>query len=233
MANPFFTAPEKVETHAPVSFRVKLCGNTDLKQMEQLGDAGVQFAGLNFYHKSPRFVLKFLKGVDVKKTKIQPYKIGVFVNSSYDEVMNHIDNFGLDMVQLHGDETPYQCDKIANYISVIKVFRFGGNDHIEWRLRDYYFTTDMFMFDAPSSIPGKEVRKFDTRIIRGMNIGKPFFLSGNIDMEDIPAIQKFATDPVAKDLFAVDISSAFELHNGKKDLAKVKEFTSRLGVQAQ
>jgi phosphoribosylanthranilate isomerase len=230
MANPFFSAPPAAPEQAVTNFRVKVCGNTDLRQMEQLGDAGVQFVGLNFYHKSPRFALKFLKGIDVKKTKIKPYKIGVFVNASYDEVMNHIDNFGLDMVQLHGDETPYQCDKIANYISVIKTFRFGGNDHIEWRLRDYYFTTDMFLFDAPAAVPGKEPRKFDTRILRGMEIGKPFFLSGNIELQDAESIRKFAHDKVSKDLFAVDISNGFENSSGKKDMARIKAFAQMLDI---
>lgn len=103
--------------------RIKVCGNTSLKQMHQLGEMGVQFAGMIFYHKSPRFVMRHLKGFEVKKEKLKVFKIGVFVNSGYDEVMNHVDNFGLDMVQLHGDETPYFCERMSNYISVVKAFR--------------------------------------------------------------------------------------------------------------
>jgi phosphoribosylanthranilate isomerase len=68
--------------------RIKVCGMTDIDQMHQLGDMGVQFAGLIFYHKSPRFVLKHgLKGEDIKRAKLKVYKVGVFVNSTYDEVL--------------------------------------------------------------------------------------------------------------------------------------------------
>src|SRR5919112_2995005 len=116
--------------------RIKVCGMTSLKQMHELGDMGVQFAGMIFYHKSPRFIMRHLKGYEVKKAKLKVFKIGVFVNASYDEVMNHVDNFGLDMVQLHGDETPYYCSKLSSYISVIKAFRIIENDHIEWKIRD-------------------------------------------------------------------------------------------------
>jgi phosphoribosylanthranilate isomerase len=63
-----------------------------------------------------------LTGADVKKAKVKLYKVGVFVDATYDEVMRRIDEFGLDMVQLHGRETPYECQKIVANIDVIKAF---------------------------------------------------------------------------------------------------------------
>ena len=53
--------------------RIKVCGMTDLQQMHQLGEMGVEFAGMIFYHKSPRFVLKHLNGVQVKRAKLKVY----------------------------------------------------------------------------------------------------------------------------------------------------------------
>lgn len=208
--------------------RIKVCGMTQLKQMHQLGEAGVQFAGLIFYHKSPRFVMRHLKGYEVKKAKLKVFKIGVFVNASYDEVMNHVDNFGLDMVQLHGNETPYYCSRLSNYISVIKAFRIAEDDSIEWKIKNYYEDADMFMFDKEGEGFGGTGRKFNWEKLHEAAITKPFFLSGGIDPEDSARIKEFLTEPVARDLFAIDINSRFEISPGVKDMNKVKEFVKKM-----
>ena len=208
--------------------RIKVCGNTSLKQMHQLGEMGVQFAGMIFYHKSPRFVMRHLKGFEVKKEKLKVFKIGVFVNSSYDEVMNHVDNFGLDMVQLHGDETPYFCERMSNYISVVKAFRITADDNIEWKIKNFYNDTDMFLFDTEGVGYGGTGQKFNWDKLNGMNIDKPFFIGGGISPNDADLLKEFAKDPVAKDLFAVDINSKFEISPGVKDMEKVKKFVTDL-----
>ena len=61
-----------------------------------------------------------------------------------------------------------------------------------------------------------------------INIGKPFFLSGGIEPDDASSIQQFIQDPVAKDLFAVDINSKFEVSPGIKDMEKVEKFYNEL-----
>ena len=208
--------------------RIKVCGNTSLKQMHQLGELGVQFAGMIFYHKSPRFVMRHLKGFEVKKEKLKVFKIGVFVNSGYDEVMNHVDNFGLDMVQLHGDETPYFCERMSNYISVVKAFRVTETDNIEWKIKNFYNDTDMFLFDTEGAGYGGTGHKFNWEKLKGLNIDKPFFIGGGISPEDPRLLLEFARDPVAKDLFAVDINSKFEISPGVKDMVKVKQFVKDL-----
>jgi phosphoribosylanthranilate isomerase len=214
--------------------KIKVCGMTSIDQMHQLGEIGVEFAGLIFYPKSPRFVMKHgLKGADVKKAKLKVYKVGVFVNASYDEIRNHIDQFGLDMVQLHGHETPFEVSKISDYIHTIKAFRFGENDHVEWMIKDFYTQADMFLFDTGVNVPnGKETatafggtgRKFNWGRLKGLSINKPFFLSGGIEPDDAGLIKEFLKDPVAKDLFVVDVNSRFEISPGIKDMEKVKKF---------
>jgi phosphoribosylanthranilate isomerase len=208
--------------------RIKVCGMTSLDQMHQLGDMGVQFAGMIFYHKSPRFVMRHLKGHEVKKAKLKVFKIGVFVNASYDEVMNHVDNFGLDMVQLHGDETPFFCSKLSNYISVIKAFRITDDCEVEWKTRNYNADTDMFMFDTDGAGYGGTGKKFNWSKLKGVNINKPFFLSGGIEPTDGESIKEFMRQPVAKDLFAIDINSKFEISPGVKDMDKVRGFVKSL-----
>jgi phosphoribosylanthranilate isomerase len=223
--NPTSESNSSKEFKAP---RIKVCGMTDLAQLHELGDMGVQFAGMIFYHKSPRFIMRHLKGHEIKKEKLKVFKIGVFVNASYDEVMNHVDNFGLDMVQLHGDETPKYCERLANYISVIKAFRLTENDHIEWKIRDYFDVTDMYLFDTEGAGYGGTGKKFNWNKLKGLNIDKPFLLSGGIEPGDEQAIKDFFADPVSKDLFSLDINSKFESSPGVKSMDKVREFVKNL-----
>jgi phosphoribosylanthranilate isomerase len=208
--------------------RIKVCGMTDLQQMHQLGEMGVEFAGMIFYHKSPRFVLKHLTGVQVKRAKLKVYKVGVFVNAPYDEIINHTENFGLDMVQLHGDETPKFCEKVSDYISVIKAFRLTDTDNIPWMIKDYTEAADMYMFDTMGAGYGGTGKKFNWQMLHGLNIGKPFFLSGGIEPTDTTAIKEFAKEEVAKDLFALDVNSKFEVREGVKNMELVRKFVGEL-----
>jgi phosphoribosylanthranilate isomerase len=217
--------------------KIKVCGMTNIEQMHQLGEMGVEFAGMIFYPKSPRYVFKSgLTGADVRKAKLKPYKVGVFVNASKEEIIRQVDDFGLDMVQLHGYETPYECSQIADYVHVVKAFRFSNNDHVPWMIKDFYDSADMFLFDTGVAAlkNGEEVqyggtgRKFDWDCLKGLNIGKAFFLSGGIEPTDAQMVKDFMKDPVAKDLFVVDINSRFESSPGIKDMNKVKQFIEEL-----
>ena len=201
---------------------------TELEQLQQLGDLGVEFAGMIFYHKSPRFVLRTLTGAQVKRAKLKVYKVGVFVNASYDEIMNHVENFGLDLVQLHVDETPRFCEQVSSYIQTIKAFRIAEDDNIGWKIKDYFDACDMYMFDTMGAGYGGTGKKFDWNMLKGLDIGKPFFLSGGIEPTDAAAVKEFANEPVAKNLFALDMNSKFEISPGIKDMELVKRFVEEV-----
>jgi phosphoribosylanthranilate isomerase len=208
--------------------RIKVCGMTDLHQMHQLGTIGVEFAGMIFYHKSPRFVLKHLNGAMVKRAKLKVYKVGVFVNASYDEILNHVENFGLDMVQLHGDETPRFCEQVSNYIQTIKAFRIGEDDNITWKVKDYYDSCDMYLFDTLGAGYGGTGKKFNWEMLKEAAVNKPYFLSGGIEPTDAGAIKAFANEEAAKNLFALDVNSKFETSPGVKDMGLVKNFVGEV-----
>jgi phosphoribosylanthranilate isomerase len=208
--------------------RIKVCGMTDLLQMQQLGEMGVEFAGMIFYHKSPRFVLKHLNGAMVKRAKLKVYKVGVFVNASYDEILNHVENFGLDMVQLHGDETPRFCEQVSNDIQSIKAFRIGEDDNIAWKVKDYFDSCDMYLFDTLGAGYGGTGKKFNWEMLKEATVNKPYFLSGGIEPTDAGAIKAFATEEAAKNLFALDVNSKFETIPGVKDMGMVKKFVEEI-----
>ena len=208
--------------------RVKVCGMTQLDQVRQLDEMGVDFAGFIFYPKSPRFVTRHLAGEKLKKEKLRLGKVGVFVNATYEELMKQVDEYGLDMVQLHGDETPRFCERVSNYISVIKVFRMGDNDPIEWIIKPFEDSSDMLLFDTEGAGYGGTGKKFNWDVLKNTSINKLFFLSGGIQPEDTEKLKTFAEEPVAKKLFSVDINSKFEISAGIKDLKKVREFVEKL-----
>jgi len=130
------------------------------------------------------------------------------------------------LVQLHGDETPKQCEKISDYITTIKAFRLSEGDNIMWKIKDYIDVVDMFLFDTEGAGYGGTGKKFNWSVLKGLNIGKPFFLSGGIQPADVEQLQDFAKDAVAKDLFSVDINSKFEISPGIKDINLVEKFVN-------
>ena len=207
--------------------RIKVCGMTQLEQVEQLSDLGVTFAGFIFYPKSPRYVFRNMTTSQVRRVN-NINKVGVFVNASIEEVLHLVDECRLQMVQLHGDESAKYCEKIADYVSVVKAFRLSDHDSVDWMTKPFEEVCDMYMFDTMGAGYGGTGKKFDWGLLKGSKIEKPFFLSGGIEPGDEAQLKQFANDPVAQSLFAVDINSRFESEAGVKDLEKVKQFCAQL-----
>jgi phosphoribosylanthranilate isomerase len=203
--------------------RVKVCGITQVSQALQIKEAGADFGGFIFYPPSARYVYKSMAPAQIKKLR-SINKVGVFVNADVEAVLRTVDQCGLYLVQLHGDESPYYCEKISQYITVVKAFRVQPDDNIAWKIKDYYDVADMYLFDTESTQFGGTGKKFDWQLLKDININKPFFLSGGIAPEDVENIKAFMHQPVAKDLFALDINSRFETAPGIKNIEKVRTF---------
>jgi len=203
--------------------RVKVCGITQHEQLVMLPEVGATFAGLIFYPKSPRYVLRNMTTNQLKKEN-NINKVGVFVNASIEEVLQMVDECRLHMVQLHGDESAKYCEKIADYISVVKAFRISDSDNIGWRIREYMDVCDMFMFDTEGVGYGGTGKKFNWDKLQDVAVGKPYFLSGGIEPGDVEHLKAFEKKPEAKALFAIDINSKFEVVPGVKDMHAIKKF---------
>ena len=208
--------------------RIKVCGNTQLSQVHAMDEMGIEFAGFIFYHKSPRYVVGRIDGAALKKAKLKINKVGVFVNAGYDEVMTYVEDYGLYMVQLHGDESPRLCEKISEQVPTIKVFRIKEGDNIDWKIREYRTVSDLFLFDTDWFNYGGSGKKFDWQVLDNAHIKKPFLLSGGIGIEDREALRSFAAGKHGENLFAVDVNSKLESSPGIKDMEKVKAFVEAL-----
>jgi phosphoribosylanthranilate isomerase len=211
-----------------MAIRIKVCGVTIPSQLEALDEMGVNLAGFIFYPKSPRYMVNKIPADYLRKFKGKIAKVGVFVNMPYEELMRTVEEYRLDMVQLHGDEIPRYCEQVSNYITVIKAFRLSDNDPIDWMAKPYDEACDMYMFDTLGAGYGGTGKKFDWNVLRNSNIDKLFFLSGGIESGDEEKLKMFAKEDIAKKIFAVDINSKFEEGIGVKDLTKVRQFVENL-----
>ena len=201
---------------------IKVCGITEMKQLQQLDGLDIDFAGLIFYKDSPRYVGDKLSKRDVKKADFDLKKVGVFVNPELIDVLDAIDDYGLEVVQLHGEESPEMCDDLSSEVEVIKAFRITGDENIDELVAPYDAVCDYYLFDTGGLKEsfGGTGQQFDWSILTKAKIEKPFFLSGGIGVEDAARVKAFKHP----DIFGVDINSKFESAPGVKDMAKLLQF---------
>jgi phosphoribosylanthranilate isomerase len=205
---------------------IKVCGITEFKQMKQLDGLNIDFAGFIFYKDSPRYVGNKNLANELKNADFDIKKVGVFVNPELIDVLTAIDEYGLDAVQLHGDESPEMCEDLSTEVEVIKAFRISDDTvNIDEMVADYDDVCDFYLFDkSTAGAFGGTGKQFDWKILAKAKIEKPFFLSGGIGLDDIDKIKKIKHP----DFFGVDINSKFEKEPGVKDMVKVLQFKQGL-----
>jgi phosphoribosylanthranilate isomerase len=207
--------------------KLKVCGITQLEQLSQLNEIGVSFAGLIFYNQSARCVTNKLHPGDVKTFHLSLKKVGVFVNAEEEFIMNQVENFGLDIVQLHGDETPGFCKLISDQITVSKAFRITqtNEQNIDWMIKPYEEYCDYYLFDTNrKGAYGGTGEKFNWKLLNENKINKPFFLSGGIGLKDVGKLKAFE-HPF---FYCVDVNSRVEIAEGIKDMESVKLMSEEL-----
>jgi len=204
----------------------KVCGITQLKQLQQLDGLDIDFAGLIFYKDSPRYVGDKIAAADLKNSDFDLKKVGVFVNADYDEIMQVVEDYGLDVVQLHGDESPDLCEELSEEVEVIKAFKVKDSKvSIDEMVADYDEVCDYYLFDTASTeVEGGTGKQFDWKVLSKAKIEKPFFLSGGIGVDDVKKVKAFKHP----DYYAVDINSKVEKEPGVKDMGLVLQFRQGL-----
>jgi phosphoribosylanthranilate isomerase len=206
---------------------IKVCGITSVEQLKDLQLIGVDYAGLIFYPPSPRYVGKHkMQASETKEQQISIRKIGVFVNEQECDLLKLVDDWGLEMVQLHGEETPEFCERISKQVKVIKAFRVGAVDDIELMVSPYRDVVDYFLFDTMGEKYGGTGKQFDWKLVSNTVLEKPYFLSGGIGADLDQELNDFAS--TQKDLYAVDVNSKFEVSPGIKNMGLIRKFVDSL-----
>ena len=197
---------------------IKVCGITQLKQLQQIDGLNIDFAGLIFYKESPRYVVGKISKEELQSTDFDVKKVGVFVNAGYKEIKQIIEDYDLDAVQLHGEETPELCEQLSEDVEVIKAFAIQkGIGSIDELVADYDDVCDYYLFDTASKngLAGGTGEKFDWKLLSKSKIEKPFFISGGIGVEDVAKLKAFKHP----DYFGIDVNSRFEKSPGIKDMS--------------
>jgi phosphoribosylanthranilate isomerase len=195
---------------------VKICGITRVEDAAFASGEGADFIGLNFWPSSRRYVSPQL-AITLVEAAIPATIVGLFVNASADEIEAIADAVGLDIVQLHGDESP---DLVAGLrdrgLIVWKAHAIGAAADVT-RLDTY--AADAHLLDAPSAGRGGSGQTFDWSHARSaVAAGHRVVLAGGLTPDNVAA----AVTQVQP--YAVDVASGVESAPGVKDHDRVRAF---------
>jgi phosphoribosylanthranilate isomerase len=198
--------------------KIKICGMTQAKDVLYAVKHGADAVGFIFYKKSPRSVN--MKTVREIISKLPPFvdTVGVFVNESVERVNKIADYCGLDLVQLHGDESPAFCQKIRR--RVIKAFRVKDLQSIK-QLEKY--PVSGFLLDTFSEdLHGGTGKVFDWNLAHPAKKMGPVILAGGLTPLNVcRAINQVRP-------YGVDVCSGVEKSPGIKDPEKVRAFLENI-----
>ncbi|WP_339659184.1 phosphoribosylanthranilate isomerase [uncultured Polaribacter sp.] len=221
-----------------------------VENIQQVAALQPDYLGFIFYEKSKRNFEGIIPELpkSIKKT-------GVFVNEYIEIVISLVEEYQLDAIQLHGDESVEYVTDLKNqlierralfieenkhqkkqknkqYVSeneveIIKVF--GIKDEFNFDvLKPYVAVVDFFLFDTKGKERGGNGTKFDWSVLEKYPFKKPFFLSGGIGLEDLEQIQIVLKTNLP--IYGIDVNSKFEVEPGVKKIEELKEFKKEISV---
>ncbi|MFN3968316.1 phosphoribosylanthranilate isomerase [Flavobacterium sp.] len=203
--------------------KIKICGMKHPENIMEIAALQPDYLGFIFYDKSPR---NFEDIIPQLAKSIQ--KVGVFVNATFEEIQEKATTHKLDLVQLHGDESPELCLSLQqNKLKVIKSFSIDNAFNFN-SLSKYFYNCDYFLFDTKGANYGGNGIAFDWRILERYYLNKPYFLSGGIGLENLTDLKSFFQKDYAKKCIAIDGNSQFEIEPGLKNPETLKTFIQNL-----
>ena len=204
---------------------IKTCGMRDADNIREVEALGIDWMGFIFWPKSSRFVSQH---PDYLPNQVK--RVGVFVDEEAGRVIQTADEYGLDLIQLHGHESPEYLSMLKGH-RIIKAFNIA----IPSDFRDtapYEGLADYFLFDTrrlPEEtggklLPGGTGKKFDWGILETYKGNTPFLLSGGIGSDDVEQVRAI-NHPKC---IGIDLNSRFEISPGLKDVNKLKQFIENI-----
>jgi phosphoribosylanthranilate isomerase len=199
-----------------MSVKVKVCGITNLRDARAAVAAGADFLGFVFYKKSPRYIAPSEARRLIARLPRAVRKVGVFVNEDKERVKAIAAACDLDMVQLHGTETPAYVDAFKAY-HVIKAVRVRGRRSLEGLDR---YHADFFLLDTfRKGRFGGTGERFSWKLLAPLAKKKAkFIVSGGLAPENVAELLRVFQP------YGVDVSSGVEKTTGRKDHKRVKKF---------
>ena len=191
----------------------------NIRDVEALG---IDMMGFIFWPKSSRYVSQC---PDYLPKRVK--RVGVFVDEDPEQVKRLADDYGLDYIQLHGQESPSYIFQLRG-LHVIKAFNISTAEDLI-QTQSYEGLVDYFLFDAKGKSVGGNGEKFNWDVLDAYDGETPFLLSGGISPDDAERVLAFHHPKC----IGIDLNSRFELSPGLKDVAKLKEFMYNLNTEIQ
>jgi phosphoribosylanthranilate isomerase len=204
---------------------VKVCGMTDPARVGEAVALGAAYVGLVFYPPSPR-ALDPARARDLALVVAEgpARSVGLFVDAAEREIEAVLRHVPLDVLQLHGNETPERVRALATWsgLPVMKAVRVGDADDLA-PLDEQADAADMILFDArpprgAGALPGGNGLAFDWRFLDGVRLAKPWALAGGLNPDNLAEAVRRVRPPI------VDVSSGIESRPGVKDKARLEAF---------
>lgn len=216
------------------ALKVKVCGLREPGNIREISDFPVDMIGFIFHPGSPRAVSGDQGLQEWLESAVLPgqiARVGVFVNTEIENVLNCVHDYALDYVQLHGNESVAYCSELSDIWTytgvrkarIVKAFQIGtGFDFASCSPFERY--CDYFLFDTQTSGFGGSGKAFDWGLLQGYQGKVPFLLSGGIGPDSVDALKAFAHPRWA----GIDLNSRFETVPGVKSAALLEGFLHAL-----
>jgi len=201
---------------------IKVCGMREAENIREVEALGIDLMGFIFWPKSSRYVSE-----PPAYLPTQCKHVGVFVDADIEELMQKVQDYGLDYIQLHGHESPDYIRDLGSVcgdaIATIKAFNIATKEDLE-ATKPYEGTVDYFLFDTKGKSVGGNGEKFDWSVLAEYVGDTPFLLSGGIGPDDADRVRAFQHEKC----IGIDLNSRFELSPALKDIKKLREFIKEI-----
>ena len=204
---------------------LKVCGMRDPAALAAVAALKPDLLGFIFAAASSRFVGAALDAALVRGLPPEIWRVGVFVNEEIAVVLETARHYGLGAVQLHGAETPAQCEELNEAgLLVIKAFSVGRAGLDFKSLLPYVPGCDFFLFDTKGAAPGGNGAVFDWQLLADYNLPVPYLLAGGLGPQHAAELAALRLPGLA----GFDLNSGFETAPGVKDAALLAPMFSAL-----
>ena len=207
------------------------------ENIRQVAELGVDWIGMIFWTKSPRNVTMIPTHAGIIPDRgsvvgdFKAKRVGVFVDEMPQNIITRVVNYKLDLVQLHGHETPTLIRNLRRTldpdirpgVQFIKAISVGGSYDIA-AYKDYEDCVDYFLFDTKCPTVGGSGSQFDWSVLEAYDGDVPFLLSGGIGPDDAERVRNFHHPKC----IGIDLNSRFEVEPALKDIQKLKSFLEKL-----
>jgi len=206
-----------------VTIAVKICGISTEDALDAAIDGGAAYVGFVFFAASPRVITADRLKALAANVPEGIVRTGLFVDASDAEIAAAAATGCLDLLQLHGGETPDRVAEVRDTfeLPVMKAVAIAGESDIA-RARAYEPSADRLLFDAKpptaATRPGGNALGFDWALIRGQAWTRPWMLAGGLDTSNLGEAVAISGAT------AVDVSSGVEDSPGIKSPALIREF---------